>query len=360
MERSGMKEMKISCNVADFIRINNEEIGRESGSRFHYISGQADANLLHIGSRIHQACNRTSDCGENMVCNPNPSKDGKENIGYCECPNESIRIQVEKPTGTEVLMNTFVLVIDNHYDELVCAKKRTLNESCQYDQQCSSFDPNSYCRPIYSPRGFATRSSICDCSFGFVEDRRTQTGKCINVYSINDDEDSKEKKSGLPDYRSSNYPTVVPKEVYVWWIIRPKNSNYSNRITSTYRFLWQRYSQQRYITQLLMAVMLFIPFILLLISSVYIHCYRRMIGKRQYKPTLHAMNIPPPPPSITSNEQQYNNSGKNITKQNVQPISMMTKGFEFDSNNNKEKKVDKMELIKNDQLNQFYQIQFQQ
>lgn len=308
-----------------------------------------------------------------MVCNPNSSKDqsSMSNNGYCECPNESIQIQVERQSGTDVRLNTYVLVIDHHYDELVCAKKRNLNESCQYDQQCSSLDPNSYCRPIYSPRGFATRSSICDCQFGFVEDRRAQSGKCVNVYSTRDDE--QEEKKGPPDYRLSNYPTIVPKGVYVWWIIRPNNSNYTNRITSTYRFLWQRYTHQRYITQLLMAVMLFIPFFVLLISSTYLHYYRRMLGKRQYKPTLHAMNSISIPPSFASNEHiSHKSNNSDMKKQNIHPISM-SQGSEFDNksiqhttynhhngnNGQGQKKMDKMELIKNDQLNQFYQIQFQ-
>ncbi|XP_027203726.2 uncharacterized protein LOC113797524 [Dermatophagoides pteronyssinus] len=388
MESNGMKIMKITCNVADFIRINNnnnndndddEIIERNNNNspgnlRYHYISGQADAFVkIFKGNRIHQACNRTDDCGENMVCNPsNQSKDSSSsnynNNGYCECPNESIRIQIGQQQSSsnkedKISLNTFILVIDHHYDELICAEKRHLNQSCQYDQQCQSIDQNSNCRPIYSSNGFATPESICDCSFGYVDDR--QSGKCINVYSVtkqsNDDGENR-----LPNYRLSNYPTVVPKGVYIWWIIQPKHSNITtttttaNRIISTYQFLWQRYSHQRYLTQCLLAIMLFVPFFILLISSAYLHYYRRQlmaVDKRKYKPPILLNSMMPisdrsppsppistlPPPTI--NEQKHNNH----KQQQQEKPNTLSKQIN-----------DKSELIKNDQLNhQFYQIQFQ-
>lgn len=124
------------------------------------------------GKRIHEACNQTEECGENMVCSNNVmASDARQSIpGYCECPAEGISVQ-----NGNAHLKTFILVDDQHFEEKVCVETRRLNETCGYDQQCKSSDLNTYCKPIYDRNGLATKQLMCECEIGFVQ----QHGKCI-------------------------------------------------------------------------------------------------------------------------------------------------------------------------------------
>ena len=281
---------------------------------------------------------------------------------------------------------------DSSYLEQVCVPLRSLNQSCEYDKQCSSAEghENMVCKKTVTEQGLTTSVSVCTCAESYKWNFCfASMARCIPIHQMANDNSQKENQNHYQD-QCPQLDTVSAKSeevfqdlirnkenaigmIYVWWIFPPlsildqeRDSN-QNQIRSSHALFYygsRMYSLGHVTYLIIMMLGIIVPLVIIGITLISLYCYRQISYNRQYQ-TRRASDF-------SSNFYPDNNvhftpyeKKKSITHFGLTPVMNITttitspnnsNGFFKPNKSNKESVEDKLDLVQNEHLEQVHRF----
>ncbi|KAJ6217654.1 hypothetical protein RDWZM_008811 [Blomia tropicalis] len=344
MEQEGLEQIEIKCTVADYIH---------SYDIYNYVYG--DSNSIIRLFSANEPCNSTNECGEYFVCNPTDQKMESSSIGICECPTEQLIKTVY--LEDQDIVQPFVLAKDPHYREEVCVPVRTYNQSCVYDEQCKAISNKLYCRKIYDiSDDFDTSTSICDCPNNLQWN--IDAAQCMKIGFQTPNMKLFEKvTTENSKFLELTNDTTTDNYVYIWWIFPPFN-NETNQSTHGLIYYGSRIlNDSKLIFMFFVLISIFFPLTIITMTIIF-YCHRKVTQTKQYAmrrtsftDSVYSQENLPPSPSKKDRSITF---GFENVEQCI-PVNN-TLLFTFNKkkkNNNDNTKEDKLDLVENDQVENF-------